>query len=116
MSDYVGNRLAARVPCRLRIKIRGKNLKERLYHTLDISAGGAFIPSKTAPKLGTEVEIGLYLPYSKKPIKIKGKVRRLKWAGNFKHIEGFAVQFRKMDREDEDKFYTFLNKISNEDF
>ncbi len=112
MSDYVGNRLTARIPCRLRIKIKGNRLKEKQYHTADISSGGVFVISKTSPQLNLSVDIKLFLPRSKKPLEIKGKILRIKWVGDFKKIEGFAVEFKKMTRENEDRYFGFLNKLS----
>lgn len=112
MNDYVGNRLVARIPYKLKIKLKGRNFKESIYYTADISAGGVFIPSETAPPLGLAVELKIYLPVSKNPLKIHGKIQRIKWAGNFERVEGFAVEFKKIDRKTEDKYLNFINKIS----
>ena len=115
MSDYIGNRISSRIPNKLRVKIKGKKLKEKQYYTLDISSGGIFIPSTVAPPLGLDVEVRLYLPRTKKPLFIQGKILRIKWEGNFKHVEGFAVEFKKMDRETEDKYLSFMNKLSQDE-
>jgi Tfp pilus assembly protein PilZ len=116
VSDYIGNRLSGRAACKLRVKIRGKKLKEKQYHTANISSGGLFISSKKAPELNMKVDIKLYLPYSKKPIEITGKILRIKWSGEFKKIEGFALEFKKMSREAEDRLHGYLNKLKAEDF
>jgi len=114
LSDYVGNRLALRVPYKLKLKLKGRNLKEKLYYTQDISFGGVFIPSETSPTLGLPVDVKLYVPSTRKAIAIKGKILRIKWEGNFKKIQGFAVEFKKFDRASEDKYLNFLNKVSRE--
>lgn len=111
VNDYVGNRLNSRIPYKVKVKVKGKSFKEKEYSTIDISGGGIFVPSDCAPALGSPVEVKLYLPESKKAILLQGKVLRIKWAGNFKYIEGFAVEFKKVSREIEDKLLNFLNKV-----
>lgn len=112
MSDYVGNRLEERIPFRLKIRIKGRNFKEKEYVTSDISPKGFFIPCDASPPLDLSVDIKVFIPDHRKAITAKGRILRVKWAGNFERIEGFAVEIRKIDRENEDKFLGFINKVS----
>jgi hypothetical protein len=116
LEDYVGNRLTARIPYKLKIRIKGRNFKETAFTTADVSVGGVYIPSDSAPTLNLPIDIKLYLPSAKNPLKIRGKVLRIKWMGNFKKIVGFAVEFTKFDRATEDKYLNFLNKISKGEY
>jgi len=115
LNDYVGNRLSLRFPFEMKVKLKGRKFKETQYTTSNISATGVFIPTNSAPELGLAVDIKLYLPKTKRALSVKGKILRIKWAGNFKHIEGFAVEFKKIDRPSEDKLLNFLNKVGRGD-
>ena len=116
MNDYVGNRVNSRIPCKLKIAIKGKKFKETIFYTSDIASGGVFVPADSSPPLDLKLDVKLYLPHSKKPLKFHGKILRIKWAGNFERVEGFAIEFLKVDRETEDKYINFINKFSKEEF
>lgn len=100
--------------CRLPVKYKYNN-KLVKGHTFNLSLDGAFIKTKTPPKLGSKINLLLKLPHHDNEIKCNAKVIHIHKTKFLKDVidhTGMGIYFMNVKQSDRRRLSTYLSSLS----